>query len=342
MPRSISVSARSRLTLVVWLLGLIVAAVVIARRPVTQIRAVAWAGPVVLSAPEDGALLSLDVFLHQPVANGDIVARFDPSRLIDRGEILEAEFESLHQEEASAQKGRSRLLQRDEELAGLELAKLSSSIEEDEARLIALREKRVIDERLVAEGVVSSEKVEELRRDIAVVEARLAADRTRRILARRNLRQAGSRAQSAPGTNPWQAEAARRRLVEIEGRLERLSLRSSTSGQVSEIYRAPGEWLKAGEPVLRVSPLQATEVHAWLDSRASPDVVPGAAAEIRRADGQRLAGSVLSVGAERLPLPQALWARADLAEWGYLVRVAPSEVSLTPGEPVQVGLQTDP
>ena len=45
-----------------------------------------------------------------------------------------------------------------------------------------------------------------------------------------------------------------------------------------------------------------------------------------------------SVGAERLEMPRALWARSDAAEWGYLMRLEVDDGVLAPGEPVQVGL----
>ncbi len=339
---NLSLNARRRLTVVVWLLGLVTAAVLLARRPTADLRALAWAGSVVLAAPQDGALSSLEVSLHQAVSRGELVARFDPGQLVARGEVLRAEFEAMDHRVASQQDGKARLLQKDEEEASLELAKLSAGIEEDEARRAALRQKLIIDERLVAEGVVSAERAAGLRREIEVVESRLSADRSRRLLAQRNLRQAGWRVETAAGPNPWLAEAARLRLSEIEVRLERLDVHSPTAGQVSEIFGAEGEWLEAGDPVVRISPLAAVEVHAWLDGEVAPDFVVGTAAEIRRANGQRLAGHVLSIGAERLSLPEALWQRTDLPEWGYLIRIALGGGVLTPGEPVHVGLLDAP
>lgn len=37
-------------------------------------------------------------------------------------------------------------------------------------------------------------------------------------------------------------------------------------------------------------------------------------------------------------MPQSLWARSDIPEWGYLLRIAVVDGALAPGEPVQVGL----
>ena len=176
------------------------------------------------------------------------------------------------------------------------------------------------------------------RREIKVVQSRLEADQERLDLARRSARRASRRAETAPRPNAWQIEAARRELTEIEERIERLSLRAPILGQVTEIYRGPGEWLQAGEPVLRISPVAATEVHAWLDSRAAPRQRSGVAAQIRNGIGRRLTGRVTSIGVERLEMPRVLWARSDAPEWGYLVRIEVVDGLLAPGERVQVGL----
>ncbi len=82
----------------------------------------------------------------------------------------------------------------------------------------------------------------------------------------------------------------------------------------------------------------ATEVHAWIDLRAAPDLEGAVSAEVRSSTGRRLVGRVQSVGAERLQMPKSLWARADAPEWGYLIRVEVAAGELAPGEPVFVGL----
>ena len=297
-----------------WLSGLTVAMVMIAQRPARQIRALAWAEPIIVVAPDDGTLLELGVTLHQSVTAGDVVGRLDPDPLTARGHVLEAELKSLQQQESSSEQGRERRFERDRESAALELAKLTATVEEAQARVAALGEKLAIAERLVAEGVAPIERAGDVRRELGVVEARLSADRERLRLARQGAARTGVRAEAAAGLNPWQIATARRRLAELEARRQRLVLRSSTSGQISQVFSAAGEWLKAGEPVLRISPVLANQVHAWLDSHAVPDVRSGMSAEVRRASGELLTGTVSSVGVERLPLPKELWLhhKADL------------------------------
>lgn len=235
-----------------------------------------------LTAPEDGALIELEVALHDRVSKGDIVARMDPGPLMARSQVLAAELEALSRSEVSTQQGRTRLFERDHESARFEVAELAGRIEESRARAAALREKLAIDEQLAAEGVIAIERASNVRREIGIVEARLAADQARLSLARRQMVDAGVRAETVLGPNQWQVTVARRRLAELEEMIDRLALRSSTSGQITQVFRSVGEWLKAGEPVMRVSSLAAREAHAWLGGSATPLARIGQPAEIRR------------------------------------------------------------
>ncbi|MCH9650502.1 MAG: HlyD family secretion protein [Deltaproteobacteria bacterium] len=338
MKFSASPALRRRVSTLVWLVGLCFALLAIAHRPSTQIPALAWAPSVILSAPEDGVLLELNAVLHQAVAVGDIVARFDGAALRARTEVLEAELEALSERELSSLQGQSRRYERDRESAGLELAELSARVAEGEARLRALGEQLSVAERLVAEGVSAAERAQDVRREMEVTQTRVEADRGRLALARQSATRARRRAAAAPGANPWQLEAAERRLSELEARISRLTLRSSVAGQVMETYLAPGEWVKEGGAVVRVSAMETWEVHAWFSSPVAPQGRVGGRAEVRRATGEHLVGTVTSIGNERLLLPEALWLRANTPQWGYRLRIQLSEGVLTPGEPVQVSL----
>ena len=336
-----SSSARRRLTVAVWILGTLLATTLIARRPTTQIRGLAWAEPIVLTAPSDGTLIELAITLHETVSTGDLIARFDPERLTARHRVLLAEIEALTRAQATDRQTRARVFERDREEAGLELGALVSKVEEGEAHLETLREELAIEERLTAEGLVPREQALAVQREIKVVGTRLIADRDRLELARRSAKRASSRAASAPGQNQWKIETVRRELDEIEQRIDQLTLRSSIDGQIMEVYRRPGEWLRAGEPMLRISPMTSSEVYAWLDSQAAPRLSSGSPAEIRAGSGRRLLGTVTSVGAERLQMPRSLWARSDSPEWAYLMRIQLADGVLSPAEPVRVGLRRE-
>lgn len=335
-----SSSTRRRVTIAVWLLGMGLATALIARRPTVQIRGIAWAEPVVLAAPSDGLLLDVAVDLHQPVGRGDLILAFDTQALAARRQVLLSEIEALTHAQQADRRGRDRLFERDREEAGLELRALVARTEESRAQLEALHERLAIDQSLFEQGVAPRERALVVRREINVVETRLAADTERLALARRSAERASHRAETAPGANQWMIETARRELDEIEAQIDQLVVRSPIPGQVTEIYRSAGEWLEAGRPVARISPVAATEVHAWLDSSAAPVLEAGATGKIRSAGGRRLLGEVLSAGVERLQMPRALWSRSDAPEWGYLVRLEIVEDVLAPGEPVSVALHS--
>lgn len=337
-----SSTVKRRITVAVWILGTLLATVLISRRPSTQIRGLAWAEPVVLAAPADGTLADFELTLHEMVAPGDLIARFDPEALAARHHVLLAELQALTEAERIDRESRTRVFERDREAARLEFGALTSSVLEGQARIEALHGELAVAERLLSEGLVPREQALAVRREINVIDTRLAADRERLELARRSAQRASSRAATAPGTNRWQIEAARRELDELEEHIQQLSLRSSISGQIMEIYRRPGEYLRAGEPVLRISPVGATEVHAWLDVRPPPDLGRKLSAEVRTGGGEKFFAKIRSVGAERLQMPASLWARADIPEWGYLIRVDAADGQFSPGEPVRVGLRSPP
>ena len=333
-----SARARHRVTVVVWLLGMMAAATLIARRPAAQIRGLAFSEPIVLAAPADGVLPSDFVELHEVVEEARVIVSFDASLLEARRDVLLAEIEAAARDQSANASGRARVFARDREEASLELGQLRSRVLEGQARVDALQEELEVEERLFEQGVAPREKVQEVRREIQVVETRLRADRERLGTAQRSSQQATSREAVAVGGNEWEVETLRRELAELDEEIAQLVVTSPITGQVTEVHSRRGEWVAEGERLVRISPMQASEVHAWVESRSVAWLEVGAGARVRGASGVESVGRVVSVGVERLRLPRSLWARTDAPEWGYLVRVALDGEGLAPGEPVQVAL----
>ena len=333
-----SLRLRKTVTVILWLAGLSLAVVVLARRPVGDAQGIAWAESSVVSSSDDGVLLEVQVGLHDGVESNRLLARLDPTRLLLRTEVLKAELRALSAEESAEAMGRSRRFQGDREDARVEQARLRASVAEEEARLAARETELARQERLAARGLSAPARAEDLRKEVAVIRTRLEAERERLDLAAQTLGAASSRAATATGPNRWLITAAEGRLDEVGHRLERLNLRSPISGQVTQVLASPGEWVEAGQPILRISPVTAGEVHVWTDLRTSHKAEVGRRATVRRASGSRLDGTVVSVAAESLVRPPALWYRSDIQEWGYLVRVAVEGEALAPGETVRVSL----
>lgn len=347
----LSLRFRKIATVVVWIAGLTLAVTLLLGQRGADAQGIAWGTPVLLSAPEDGALLDLVSDLHDVVQQGQLIARLDPAPLVARREILAAELRALGVEESSEARGRERRFESDREEARRDQARLQASVAEEEVRLAAIEAELAREKRLASSGVRGSAVAEDLERQVGVIRTRLEAERERLLEAEQTARDARARAVTASGPNHWQVVAAERRLDEINQRLARLDLRSPIHGQVTQLDSAPGEWLEAGQPILRVSPTSTTEVHVWTRVQIAQKVQVGDPATVRRATGERVTATVLSVGVERLPLPQELWYRSDIREWGYLVRVELAEVGesedpaaeqwvgLSPGEPVKVKLR---
>ncbi|MEQ1567301.1 MAG: HlyD family efflux transporter periplasmic adaptor subunit, partial [Myxococcota bacterium] len=219
----------------------------------------------------------------------------------------------------------------------IDRARIGASLSEDRAELDGLNERLRVEESLLASGASSAQAVDEWRRQIRVVEARLAANRSALALASTAASGARERQQAVPVANEWAVVAATRELEVIEGRIARHDLPAGVAGEVSWVYRSVGEVVPAGEPVLQVRPVATREVVAFVAPSDAVDLVPGEAATVRRASGQVVRGALKSVGAGPQPLPEALWALPSWPQYGVPVRVE-LEGDIGPDEVVTVRL----
>ncbi len=330
---------RKGLTVALWFLGLGLAVTMLLARPAGNAQGVAWSAPVQLSAPNDGVLLELAVGLHQTVTRGQVVARLDPAPLLAKAEILSAELKALEFSESEGAQGRNRRFETDREDARLDQARLRASIAEERVRLTAIETELAREQRLVADGLRAPAIAEDLELQADVIRTRIEAERSRMSAAAQTLQSATARATAANGPNRWQITAAQRRLDEVYQRLDRLELRSPIDGQTVELHGTPGEWFKAGDPIVKITQIASTEVHVWTDLPVAQSTVVGAEASVLRATGERLSGTVLSVAVERQLIPQSLWYRSNNKEWAYLVRLELADQGLPAGEPVRVSLR---
>ncbi|MCB9684363.1 MAG: HlyD family secretion protein [Alphaproteobacteria bacterium] len=111
-----------------------------------------------------------------------------------------------------------------------------------------------------------------------------------------------------------------------------MDLRAGIDGQVSWIYRAEGEVVNAGDPVLQVRHTSTDEIVAFFPAASVTGMEAGSSATIRRSTGQVITGTLMSVGAGPQPLPAHLWRLPDWPEYGVPVvvhvdqQVAPDEM----------------
>lgn len=184
---------------------------------------VRFAQSIDVPALESGALMELRARLNQAVAEGELLARQDPSSLLIR-------------------KRSAQLQQRvaEEQMADdLDLQYAQAARAEASAELEANR--NVYND---ANGAVPLSLLRKLR---------LAEERTKLEVARaekqRRLAQVEVDLRSAD-------------LDLIENQLDRLQIESPVTGIVLETYAERGEWVAAGNPVVRVARLDRVHVHA--------------------------------------------------------------------------------
>ena len=101
-----------------------------------------------------------------------------------------------------------------------------------------------------------------------------------------------------------EAQIERARVKEVNEMIGRHQLKSKFDGFVIEIAKQPGEWVNAGEPVMRIARMDRLWVQGVVDSRElNPHEVDGRPVEITlklaRGKSRKLTGKIVHVGLER-------------------------------------------
>lgn len=296
-----------------------------------------FAPPVEVAAAETARLLDLPVTLHQRVRAQDVVARLDAS-------MLEAERERAlaRVPEAADERTRGALTEARQFAQGLDdrladRASIAASIAEDEAELVTLRERLTEEQQLAAAGASSRRAVAEWEARIRVVEARLKANRAALALASSAASAARRRMETLPAEGYWAVHQVDVELRLLDLRIDEHELRAWVDGEVSWVYRRPGEVIRAGEPVVQIRPVSTREVVAYLPPARAQGLEPGARAAVRRATGQVVRGELVSVGAGPQEVPTALWTTPSWPEYGVPIRVL-VDTEIGPNEAVTVHL----
>lgn len=321
-----------------WTVGLVVACVWgIADGSEAEGVGYGFAPPVNLAALETGKVLEMPVALHDVVRSDQVVVRLDPAPLLEEREIANATLLAVQQEQEQLVSTNVRRFAQAAESSLVNQAKISASLSEDMALLETLKERLSLEQDLANTGASSVQAVEEWRRQMRVVEARIQANRNAVAAASTAASGAMQRSESAPLNNEWVVLAAARVLDQVEGRLSRMELHAEIDGQVSWIYRTEGEVVPAGEPILQIRRTGTREVVAFLDPAEAVGLEAGDTATVKRATGQVLKGTLVSVGNGPQPLPIQLWKLPSWPEYGVPIRLA-LDSEIAPDEPVVVRL----
>jgi multidrug resistance efflux pump len=296
-----------------------------------------FAPPVEVAALETGRVLELPVALHDRVEAEEVVARMDPTPLEAEREMASANLLAVEQEQARTAMTEARRFAEGVETTLVDRARLAAELSEDQATLEALRERLALEEQLAATGASSSQAVEEWKRQMRVVEARMGANRRAVALASSAAEGAQARQGSLPTANDWAVVAASRELDWIETRIADYALRAGVNGEVSWVYRRPGDVVAAGDPILQVRPTSTSEIVAFVAPSEAIKLQAGDDASVRRATGQVIQGELVSVGAGPVVMPVQLWRMPSWPEYGVPIRVK-VDVAVGPDEAVTVHL----
>ncbi|MCA9493248.1 MAG: HlyD family efflux transporter periplasmic adaptor subunit [Myxococcales bacterium] len=286
--------------------------------------------PINVAALETGRIRELPVGLHDAVAPDQVVARLDPGPLVEARKVAEAELLAVQDDAVATAMNDARRFAEGVQGMLVDRARLSADLQQDLALAQTLRERLSLEEDLASSGASSSQAVEDWRRQLRVVEARISVNRSAVAAASRAADEATDR-RDALREAPWSVVAATRSIEALDGRIARMDLRAGIDGQVSWIYRAEGEVVNAGDPVLQIRHTSTDEIVAFFPAASVTGMSAGTSATIRRSTGQVITGTLVSVGAGPQPLPAHLWQLPDWPEYGVPVvvhvdqQVAPDE-----------------
>lgn len=118
-----------------------------------------------------------------------------------------------------------------------------------------------------------------------------------------------------------------------------LELTSPVDGTVSQIWRAPGEAVTAGDPILTIAVTQPTEVIGYAMQGQLERVRENMAVEIAKvsAPGQPVTSRITYVGPAVEQMPMQLWQNPTMPQYGRPFKVKlPPELVVIPGEIVGI------
>lgn len=244
-------------------------------------------------------------------------------------------------EQAAWRQAEERLQAAEAQLANLkkgrrapEMAAIRASIAQAEASLRLSQENLKRQEKLVASGFSSRERLDE---------ARSAFDRDRARIAELNAQLAIARLGARPDeikAAQAEAKAAQAALAQAEWRLEQKSIKSPVSGLVADTLYVQGEWVSAGSPVVSLLPPENIKVRFFVPETVLGTLHVGQAVTVS-CDGcpRVIPAKVSFISPQAEYTPPVIYSRETRSKLVYLVEARPAArdaALLHPGQPVEV------
>lgn len=279
-----------------------------------------------VAAPFAGSLTRLSVQRGAQVKAGDALYGLEQEN--EKAARLESEqrLKSAEARLANLQKGR-----RPDEVAAVEaqLAQAQAAVALSQSQL-----KR--DEKLVADGFISRERLDQTRtardRDQARVNELAAQLRVARL---------GARADEIRAAEA-EVEVARAAVAQSQWRLDQKSIKAPVSGLVQDTYYVQGEWVNAGSPVVSILPPENIKLRFFVPEPLLGKLRMGQGVKVGCDGCATLNASVSYIAPQAEYTPPVIYSKDNRAKLVFLIeaRLAPADaVKLHPGQPVDVRLQ---
>jgi len=280
-----------------------------------------------VAAPFAGSLTQLAVPRGAQVKTGDPLYALEQEN--EKAARLEAEqrLNSADARLANLRKGR-----RPDEVAAVDaqLAQARAAMQLSQSQF-----KR--DEKLVADGFISRERLDQTRSARDRDQARVSE-----LAAQLRITKLGARSDEIRAAEA-DAEAARAAVAQSQWRLDQKSIKSPVSGLVQDTYYVQGEWVNAGSPVVSILPPENIKVRFFVPEPLLGKLRMGQGVKIScDGCGAALGGSVSYIAPQAEYTPPVIYSKDTRTKLVFLIeaRLAPADAAkLHPGQPVDVRLQ---
>lgn len=317
-----------------------------------------------LSPTQLARLVALDVAEGQPVAAGQVVARFE-TELLDHkisvaGTLLEQAASSipatsLALESSTLQAERS--FQSELDAIEVELNAAHHDFARTRTELQTLVDSIRREQDLVRRGLTRTDRVSALEvqrasleetvagwpKRIEAITLRKQAAATRLEQWRRTTHQTHEGARSSM-LHPLRAKVREQQesIQLLRAQVHQSVLRSGPESYVvAAIHARPGDVVKPGDPVVTLVEARPKTMVAYVDERRASPLPAGSrvSAQRRLGDPHPIEGEVVSVAADVTLLPQRLWTSPHLPQWGRAMYIhLPEGASVEAGELLDVPL----
>lgn len=137
------------------------------------------------------------------------------------------------------------------------------------------------------------------------------------------------------------ADAARQQQAQAAWRLGETTQRAPQAGLVQTLYRRPGEWVTAGQPVMALLPPAQRVAVFYVPERERGAVAPGARVQITcDGCGAPMAARITRIAAQAEYTPPVIYSNAQRAALVFRAEARPEQAAdalrLAPGQPLDV------